>query len=54
MDIMAYALALQDIQKVISGDGNLTIKSVSFDIDENGQLKYQVVLNGETNDNSEP
>ena len=54
MDIMAYALAFQDIQKILAGDGNLTIKSITFDIDENGELKYQVILNSESNENSEP
>lgn len=54
MDIMAYALAFKDIQKILAGDGNLTIKSITFDIDENGELKYQVILNSESNENSEP
>lgn len=47
MDILTYALAVKRFKDVLDGGGRFFIKSISFRINEDGELQHQVVLHGD-------
>lgn len=47
MDLLTYALAVKKFKDVLDGGGRFFIKSISFRINDDGELQHQVIVHGD-------